>query len=180
MATAEAIQELLDKMTEERDALLRQAEALSDAQAVYAPPDGEGEAGWSAKEQLAHLAEMETTYRAWVERALAEDGADVSNVRGARPAIGLTEAQARGVPELTAQLRAERAKTLDLINSMTPEQFERTASQPMFGTLTAMQWLRSYYRHDRMHRDQMAGREPEYKPKFAGGKEPDQRRGPRI
>jgi hypothetical protein len=123
---------------------------------------------------------METTYRAWVERALVEDGADVSNVRGARPAIGLTEARARGVPELTAQLRVERAKTLDLIRSMTPEQFERTASQPMFGTLTAMQWLRSYYRHDRMHRDQMAGREPEYKPKFVGGNEPDQRRGPRV
>jgi hypothetical protein len=63
---------------------------------------------------------------------------------------------------------------------MTPEQFERKASQPMFGSLTAMQWLRSYYRHDRMHRDQLAGREPEYKPKFVGGQEPDQRRGPRI
>ena len=48
---------------------------------------------------------------------------------------------------------------------MHPEQFERTASQPMFGRLTAMQWLRSYYRHDRMHRDQMAGRDPEYKPR---------------
>ena len=63
---------------------------------------------------------------------------------------------------------------------MAPEQFEHAASQPMFGRLTVMQWLRSYYRHDRMHRDQIGGREPEYKPKFAGGKEPDQRRGPRI
>ena len=31
-----------------------------------------------------------------------------------------------------------------------------------------MQWLRSYYRHDRMHMDQMAGRDPEYKPRFVG------------
>jgi hypothetical protein len=38
----------------------------------------------------------------------------------------------------------------------------------MFGTLTALQWLRSYYRHDRMHMDQMAGREPEYKPSSQG------------
>jgi hypothetical protein len=67
-----------------------------------------------------------------------------------------------------------------VIASMTPEQFERTASQAMFGSLTAMQWLRSYYRHDRMHRDQMAGRDPSYKPKFVGGAEPDQRRGPRV
>ena len=176
MATAEAIRELLDKMTAERDALLRQAEALPDEQARQAPADAVGEAQWSAKQQLAHLAEMETAYRAWVERALAEDDPDVSNVRGARPAIPLTQAQERGVAELTAQLRDERAKTIALIGSMTPEQFERTASQPMFGRLTAMQWLRSYYRHDRMHRDQLAGREPEYKPKFVGGNEPDQRR----
>lgn len=180
MASAGEIRELLDKMASEREALLAQAEALSGEAASYAPPDGEGEAQWTPKEQLAHLAEMETSYRAWVRNALDEDDPDVSRVLGERPAIPLTEAGRRTVPELTSQLRAERATTLRLIESMTPEQFERTASQPMFGRLTAMQWLRSYYRHDRMHRDQMAGRDPSYRPKFVGGNEPDQRRGPRI
>lgn len=180
MASAGEIRELLDKMTSEREALLAEAEALSGDAASYAPPDGEGEAQWTPKEQLAHLAEMETSYRAWVRKALDEDDPDVSRVLGERPAIRLTEAGRHTVPELTGQLRAERATTLSLIESMTPEQFERTASQPMFGRLTVMQWLRSYYRHDRMHRDQMAGRDPSYRPKFVGGKEPDQRRGPRI
>jgi hypothetical protein len=180
MATPEAIRELLDKMAAERDALLAQAEALSDEQASFSPPDAEGEAQWSPKEQLAHLAEMETSYRAWVERALAEDAPDLTGVMGPRPDIPLTAAKGRTVPELTAQLREQRAHTIQLIESMSPDQFERTASQPMFGSLTVMQWLRSYYRHDRMHRDQMAGREPEYKPKFVGGAEPDQRRGPRV
>jgi len=180
MATPEAIRELLDKMDAERAALLSQASALSDEAASFAPPDARGEAGWSAKEQLAHLAEMETAYRAWVERALAEDDPDVTRVRGERPAIPLTEARAHSVAELTGQLRAERAKTVALIESLAPEQFERTASQQMFGRLTVLQWLRSYYRHDRMHHDQMAGREPEYRPKFVGGQEPDQRRGPRV
>jgi hypothetical protein len=180
MATATAIAELLDKMRQEREALLAEAEGLTDAAASQAPADATGEAQWTPKEQLAHLAEMETAYRAWVERALAEDGPDVSRVTGERPSIPLTEAPVHSVRELTAQLREQRARTLRLIESMAPEQFERTASQPMFGRLTAMQWLRSYYRHDRMHRDQMAGREPEYKPKFVGGAEPDQRRGRRI
>ena len=180
MATAPEIRDLLDKMAAERDALLVQAELLSDEAASYAPPDGKGEGQWSPKQQLAHLAEMETAYRAWVQKALNEDDPDVTGVAGERPAIRLTAASTRSVAELTAQLRAQRAITLELIASMTPEQFERTASQPMFGRLTAMQWLRSYYRHDRMHRDQMAGRDPTYKPKFVGGKEPDQRRGPRI
>jgi hypothetical protein len=180
MATPDEIRELLDKMGKQRDLLLAQAEALSEAEAERAPADGVGEAQWSAKQQLAHLAEMETAYRAWVERALVEDDPDVSKVPGERPAIALTEAHAHSIVELTAQLREERAVTLALIERMAPDQFERTASQPMFGRLTAMQWLRSYYRHDRMHCDQMAGREPEYKPRFVGGREPDQRRGPRI
>jgi len=121
MATALSVRELLDKMAAERDGLLAEAEALSDEAASRTEPDAAGEAQWSAKEQLAHLAEMETSYRAWVERALAEDGVDVSDVRGPRPAIGLREAQAHRVAELTAQLRRERATTLALIESMNPQ-----------------------------------------------------------
>ena len=176
MATPEQVRELIEKMASEREALLAEAEALSDEQASFTPPDAEGEAGWSAKQQLAHLAEMETGYRAWVERALAEEAPDVTRVRGDRVGIPLTEAQGHGLEELTTELRAQRAKTLALIESMAPAQFDRPASHAMFGSLTAMQWLRSYYRHDRMHRDQMAGRSPEYRPRFVGGKEPDQRR----
>ena len=180
MATEQDIRDLLDKMLAQREALLAQAEALDPAAAEYAPPDGQGEAGWSPKQQLAHLAEMETAYRAWVEKALAEDDPDVSNVAGQRPAITLTHAHEFAVADLADQLRKERETTLALIRSMTPDQFDRTASQPMFGRLTVLQWLRSYYRHDRMHMDQMAGRDPEYKPRFVGGQEPDQRRGPRT
>ena len=176
MATEDEIRDLNAKMASEREALLAQAEALSDEAASFEPPGTEGEAQWSPKQQLAHLAEMETMYRAWVETALAQDGADVSAVRGERVAIPLTEARGRTVGELTAQLRLQRAATLRLIESMAPEQFDRTATQPMFGKLTVLQWLRSYYRHDRMHRDQMAGRASDYKPRYAGGQEPDQRR----
>jgi hypothetical protein len=53
------------------------------------PENAEGEAQWTAKEQLAHLASMETSYRAWVEKALEEDGADLAGVVPERPAISL-------------------------------------------------------------------------------------------
>jgi hypothetical protein len=177
MANQQQIDELIDKMTQQRDALLAQIEAFEDATASYEPPSGEGEAQWSVKQQCAHLAEMETAYRTWVERGLAEDNPDVTRDRGGPVAIPLEVANERSVAELTRQLRDQRAITLDLIKSMRPEDFDRTATQRMFGTLTLLQWLRSYYRHDRMHADQIAGREPEYKPRFAGGgAEPDQRR----
>jgi hypothetical protein len=179
MATVESIRELLDKMAAERASLLSQAESLTEAEATWAPADARGEAQWSAKQQLAHLAEMETAYRAWVEKALAEDDPDVTRVRGDRPHIPLTEAHAHTVADLAAQLREQREITLSLIRRLAPEQFERTASQQMFGRLTVMQWLRSYYRHDRMHRDQIAGRDPGYKPRYVAGAEPDQRRPPR-
>jgi hypothetical protein len=45
----------------------------------------------------------------------------------------------------------------------------------MFGSLTVLQWLRSFYRHDRQHSAQIAGRKSDYQPNFRG-KEPNQRK----
>lgn len=179
MADEAAVRELLEKMTEEREQLLAQIEALAEEDAERKPADAEGPSGegqWSVKEQCAHLAEMETAYRAWVERALAEDNPAVAGVRGERVAIPLEEANRHPIPALTAQLRHQRERTLALIERLRPEDYDRTATQPMFGTLTVLQWLRSYYRHDRMHQDQIAGRDPTYRPRYTGGGEPDQRR----
>lgn len=176
MAEQTQIDELIQKMTTERETLLEGLGSLNEDEASHPPKDSE----WTAKQQMSHLCEMESAYRAWVERALAEDGANVDGIRGERVAIPLEGAGARTVAEHTAEMRRQREKTMSLISSMRPEDFERRATNALFGSLTVMQWLRSYYRHDRMHVDQVSGREPEYKPKFADGTEPDQRRGARI
>ena len=176
MTTADDIEALVAKMTEERSKLIDQFDALSEDGAETAPADAEGEAQWSAKQQCCHLAEMETAYRAWVEKALVEDNPDVTEVRGEQVDIALEQAHDHSVSELVGQLRAQREKTVAMIEGLQPGDYDRTASQPMFGTLTVLQWLRSYYRHDRMHQDQIAGREGSYKPKFVTGTEPDQRR----
>lgn len=176
MADATAIRELAEKMAKEREKLLALIEALSEEEAERAPADAEGEAQWSAKQQCAHLAEMEAAYRAWVERALAEDDPDVSRVRGEPVAIRLEEANRHPIAELTSELRRQRERTLALFDRLRPEDYERAATQRMFGTLTVLQWLRSYYRHDRMHQAQIAGRASDYQPRYATGGEPDQRR----
>lgn len=172
MAEQAQIDELKRKMAEERDRLLAVLERLDD-EAASNPTTGEGE--WSAKQQMSHLCEMETAYRAWVAKALQEDGANLDNVRGERPAIPLERANEASVGQHVGEMRAQREKTMALIDAMGRADFDRKASQRMFGELTVMQWLRSYYRHDRMHYDQVCGVEPEYKPRFLG-KEPDQRR----
>jgi hypothetical protein len=176
MATPEQINELTTKMAAQRAELLELARSLEEPDAEVRDPEADGEAGWSAKEQLAHLAQMETTYRAWVKRALVEDSPDVSQGTTSDPvAIPLTEAHQHAVAEHVDELVRQRARTLELIATIDPEQYERTASTPVFGELTVMQWLRSYYRHDRMHAAQIKGEPSDYAPRYAGGVEPDQR-----
>jgi len=172
MADEAEIAELSRKMISEREKLVIALESLSEDEAELSPKDGE----WNAKQQMSHLCEMESAYRAWVARALEEDDANVEGVRGERVAIPLEKANRHTVAEHVAEMRQQREKTMALIASMTPSDFDRRASTSLFGSLTAMQWLRSYYRHDRMHIDQIAGVEPTYKPQFASGSEPDQRR----
>ena len=172
MATDEQIQELRQKMRAERAKLF---DALAEMSEDEAQRSTSGEGEWSAKQQMAHLCEMETAYRAWVEKALTEDNPNVDRVLGEPPAIALTKAHDHSAAEHVAEMRRQRELTEAVIDDIRAEQFERTATQQMFGTLTVMQWLRSYYRHDRMHSDQVSGRDPEYKPRFTNG-EPDQRR----
>jgi hypothetical protein len=178
MATEEQIRELIEKMGEERAALVAVASTLDEAAAEFRPPEGQGEEAWSSKEQLSHLAGMETAYRAWVERALAEDRPDVTTGTHPDPiAYPMERAHDATVAEHLAELSRQRDRTLELIAGLSPEQYERTASNANFGELTVLQWLRSYYRHDRMHAAQMQGRQSDYRPRFLRG-EPDQRRRP--
>ena len=172
MAEPALIDELVAKMTEERAKLLSVLEAMTEERASTPPKPGE----WNQKQQMSHLCEMETAYRAWVQRALEEDGANVDGIRGDRPAIPLEKANEHRLEDHLAELRRQREQTMELISGLNPADFDRKATNQIFGTLTVMQWLRSYYRHDRMHYDQVRGEEPSYKPQYAGGGEPDQRR----
>ncbi len=166
------IKELKDKMAQERCKLLSVLERLSDEEASTPLKPGE----WTAKQQMSHLCEMEAAYRAWVEKALEEDGANLDGVQGEPVAIPLESAHLNTVPEHITEMRAQRERTLAVMERMRPQDYDRTATSAVFGTLTVMQWLRSYYRHDRMHYDQVRGEEPTYKPQFRSGKESDQRR----
>jgi hypothetical protein len=176
MAERAQIDELIQKMTEERERVLGVLEALTEDEAGKELKPGQ----WNAKQQMSHLCEMETTYRAWVERALKEDSPNLDGLFGERPAIPLEQANSHTVAEHLAEVRRQREKTLALVNSLGPEGFDRRARNSLFGELSVLQWLRSYYRHDRMHYDQLRGEEPSYRPRFLGGAEPDQRRGPRT
>lgn len=175
MTTPDPLADLRAKMAEERAELLALCEGIDEARAEHQPPDGEGEEGWSVKEQLAHLAEMESKYRAWASRAVTEDRPDLTGTVADPVAIPLERAHTASVPQLLEALARQRELTDEFVGGLSAGDLERTASERNFGELTVLQWLRSYYRHDRMHRAQIAGREPDYRPRFVQG-EPDQRR----
>lgn len=176
MATDRQVQDLIEKMHEERAALIAVAAEIDEAVAEVRPPDATGEEAWSAKEQLSHLAGMEVSYRAWVERAIAEDRPDVTTGTHPDPIrFPMERAHEGTVAKHLAELADQRERTLALIGRLPLDQYERTASNANFGELTVLQWLRSYYRHDRMHAAQMQGRQSDYRPRFLQG-EPDQRR----
>ena len=175
MATREQVEDLKAKMLEERSGVLAAARSLSREDALRVPKDATGEEQWTAIEQLAHLWEMERNYDAWVRAALAADGVDLGGVSGAPVAIPVEDANASDIATLVRHLEMERAYTVGLIDGIPLEYFDRTAVSPIFGSLTVLQWLRSFYRHDRQHGAQIQGRKSDYQPNFASGKEPNQR-----
>jgi hypothetical protein len=175
MATQAQVDELLEKMSLERSRLLEVAVGLTPAQARFAPPDAEGEAGWTPLEQLAHLWEMELAYDAFVEACLAAENPNLGALLLPKPPIILEDAHAHTVGDLIDGLNSERATTLALIARLPLTAYDRVGTHPAFGTLTVLQWLRSFYRHDRQHGAQIEGLESDYKPRFLGP-EVDQRK----
>ncbi|MEX0782932.1 MAG: DinB family protein [Dehalococcoidia bacterium] len=176
MATTDQVQELVTKMREQRGELLAAARSLNAEDALRVPVDAEGEEQWTALEQLAHLWEMERSYDSWVRLALREDNPSISGALTEPVDIPVEEANGHTIAELVRALEIERAYTHGLIDGMRLEDFDRTATSPIFGTLTVLQWLRSFYRHDRQHGAQILGRRSDYQPNFVGGKEPNQRK----
>ncbi len=175
MATSEQVAELKEKMAQERARLIAAARSLSPADALRVPKDAEGEEQWTALEQLAHLWEMERSYDSWVRAGLREDNPDLRTVTAEPVAIPVEAANGHTVDEMLRALELERAYTLGLIDGIALDGFDRVATSPVFGTLTVLQWLRSFYRHDRQHGAQIAGRQSDYKPNFKGP-EPNQRK----
>jgi hypothetical protein len=170
MATQADIDELLAKIDEERTTLLAGIDGLTEERAEARPPEGEGEEGWSAKEQLSHLAEMEVSYRATAQRAVT--GNEVERASVAYP---LEAAHSASVAQLVDELLRLRSETVAYIESLPLEAFDARVVSGAFPDMSVLQWLRSYYRHDRMHLAQIQGRKSDYQPRFVGG-EPDQRR----
>lgn len=170
-----AREELLAKLDETHQELLELLARLdlTEESASIGPPANEataqrgGESEWSAKQQLAHMVEVERLWADWARRAAAGDpnvGPKQNAPDGQITGTQFT-AHSHSLWDLNHQLADARATSLEIIRSIPDEALARTGHTHS-GELTALQMLRALYRHDRMHIDQIAGREPSFQPRI--------------
>src|SRR5262245_11457514 len=119
MATQADVDELLGKIREERTTLLDGVDGLSEEAAMRRPPEGDGEEGWSPKEQLSHLAEMEVSYRATAQGAVTGQPAERAPV-----AYPLEVSEQATVKQLVDELLRLRGETIAYIESLPLEAFD--------------------------------------------------------
>ena len=152
------LEELLGKIDSQRGQLIGQLRQMTDAEAGRRLSEGQ----WSAKEQVAHLATYERLWLEWTLAVRDEPGCQVGPTKANPEAY--PEAQTRSLDDLLQELASARRETVAAIGGLTAEELQRKGKHLLFGEMTVLQMLRSLYRHDRMHMDQMTGQKPSYNP----------------
>lgn len=149
---------LLDKLAQTRGATLALVRSLDDA-ARREPPSG---GGWSVHQQLAHLAEMEPIWLSWALSISSDPGSEVGD-EGPTPTPSVEVAAEMSFEELEARLSDARAATLGSVSLLTRQDLDQIGRHRWFGPMSVLQCLRAIYRHDRVHMDQMQGRETTFR-----------------
>ena len=164
------IADLMEKMESQRQELLAALAGLSEDDARQHPNDE-----WSAKQQLAHLVQAEPTWMEWAQTIQENPGVAV----GQTPEQGqiflkdVDNADSKPLALWLERLQQTRADTLKLLQEIgltgSQETLERKGTHRSFGEMNVLQFLRGIYRHDRMHMEQVLGREQSFVPRNAPG-----------
>ena len=157
------LEELLEKMESQRGQVLGLVRQMTEEEAGHRP----SERAWSAKEQLLHLATFDRQWLEWAMTVRDEPGAEVGPPPPNPEAY--PEAQTRSLGDILGEPASARKDTVAAIEGLSAEELQRRGKHLLFGEMSVLQMLRSLYRHDRMHMDQIAGREPSFKSGSPGG-----------
>ena len=113
------------------------------------PPDG----GWTAREVAHHLADSEATAYIRLRRLIAEDNPTI---------VGYDEEEfarrlhyERPIEPSLVILQGVRASSLQLLESLTPDEWRRSGTHTESGAYTVDDWLRIYAGHSHDHADQI-------------------------
>ena len=114
--------------------------------AEIAPGDG----GWSARENVAHLARHAHVFLERLERLLVEDRPDLGTYR---PEIDPEWSSWRTLPldEALRRLRNARVRLIIWVDALTDDQARRVGVHPVLGAMDAGRWLEFFLLHEAHH-----------------------------
>ena len=147
------LETIVTKLNAEREKLVATLESTREdqrRQPIY-------ESGWTLYEIAAHIASAEKENIRFIRQTLEQDGArhlpqgrvfslDEWNAQ----AVGKRAAQSWA--ERMAEMREARQRTLDTIESVTPEQLTHRGTHAVWGEKSAEGMFKILYLHDIMHR----------------------------
>jgi hypothetical protein len=109
---------------------------------------------WSAREIVHHLGDSETVSGIRLRRLLSEDAPVIQGYDQDEYAVRLKYNERDMEPSLEA-FRAARATTAQIMEGMTPEDWNRAGSHNEHGRYSAEDWLRIYAAHAHNHAAQI-------------------------
>jgi len=110
------------------------------------PDDG----GWSATENVAHLARHAHVFLERLDRLLREDRPDLGTYR---PELDAEWISWRGLPldEALRRLRSARARLIVWVDVLTDDQALRVGLHPVLGAMDAGRWIEFFLLHEAHH-----------------------------
>lgn len=114
-------------------------------------PAGEGE--WTAREVIHHLADSETMAYIRLRRLIAEDDPTIAGYD--EPEWARRLHYDRPVETSLAVLPAVRAASLELLESLTEDEWRRTGTHSESGPYSVEGWLAIYAAHPTEHAEQI-------------------------
>jgi hypothetical protein len=115
--------------------------------------DRHGPAGWSARMVVHHLADSETTAYVRLRRLIGEDDPLLQDYD--EEAFARRLHYDRPIEGDLALLGAVRASSLELLHTLTPDEWQRSGTHTVAGPYSVEGWLRTYADHSPDHADQI-------------------------
>jgi len=124
-------------------------DGITEAGLDHPAPDG----GWTARQVVHHLADSEATAYVRLRRLIAEDDPFIQAYD--EPEYARRLHYDRPITSSLAVLRGVRAASLDLLESLTPGEWDRRGTHAESGAYSVDGWLETYATHSHDHADQI-------------------------
>ena len=127
----------------------RAVDGLSDEDLDRPGADG----GWTARQIVHHLADSEATAYVRLRKLIAEDDTIIQAYD--EPEFARRLHYDRPIGSSLAVLEAVRQSSLELLESLTPAEWDRRGTHPESGDYSVDDWLRIYAGHSHEHANQI-------------------------